>query len=173
MLEFLTNRDIYEKVICEVIPKATKFVWLGTSDLKDMYVTQNSKMVPFLKVLEDMTRKRIAIRLLHAKEPGPNFRKDFDRYPLLWKNMERACCPRVHFKIVVIDGIWAYTGSANITGAGLGAKSSNRRNFENGFITNEEKLITPIMDQFDSVWNGSQCKACDRKKMCIDKIDAV
>jgi len=37
-------------------------------------------------------------------EPGANFRKSFDKYPLLWKNMERQLCPRVHFKHIIIDG---------------------------------------------------------------------
>ena len=36
--------------------------------------------------------------------------------------MERALCPRVHFKIIVFDFKTAYVGSANLTGAGLGMK---------------------------------------------------
>lgn len=173
MLEFLTDREIYDKVICGMVPKAREYLWLGTSDLKDMYVDHHNKMVPFLKVLQELSEKNIAIRLIHAKEPGENFRKDFDCYPLLWKTMERACCPRVHFKCVIVDGRWAYTGSANLTGAGIGAKSSNRRNFENGFLTDEQKIIEKLMDEFDKVWNGSQCKMCGRKTMCGDKIDVL
>ena len=38
MLEFITDRDIYEKVICGRIGKAHKFVWIATSDLKDLHV---------------------------------------------------------------------------------------------------------------------------------------
>jgi hypothetical protein len=33
MLEFISDRDIYEKVICTLVPEAGKFVWLATSDL--------------------------------------------------------------------------------------------------------------------------------------------
>lgn len=50
-----------------------------------------------------LTGKGVEVRLIHAKEPGPNFRKDFDRYPLLAKRLKRIICPRVHFKILVID----------------------------------------------------------------------
>ena len=82
--------------------------------------------------------------------------------------MERILCPRVHFKSVVVDGRWAYSGSANLTGAGMGAKSVRRRNFESGFVTTEPELVTAIMDQFDRVWMGAECEACDRKAHCAD-----
>jgi phosphatidylserine/phosphatidylglycerophosphate/cardiolipin synthase-like enzyme len=173
MLEFITDTEIYEKVIIERIPQAKRFLWLATADLKDLHVKKRGKMVPFLEILSDLIRKQVEIRLLHAKEPGPAFRKDFDRYPNLIGGMERILCPRVHFKSVVIDGTFAYTGSGNLTGAGMGAKSANRRNFESGLITTKTELIEPIMDQFDSVWRGSHCKTCGRKVYCSDYKDLL
>ncbi len=137
MLEFITDRDIYEKVLCGRIGKARKFVWIATSDLKDLYVEKAGRMVPFLEILSDLVRRHVEIRLLHAKEPGPAFRKDFDKYPNLIKGMERILCPRVHLKAVVIDGGFAYSGSANLTGAGMGAKSEPKRHFEAGIITTD------------------------------------
>jgi phosphatidylserine/phosphatidylglycerophosphate/cardiolipin synthase-like enzyme len=107
---------------------------------------------------------------LHAKEPGDNFRKSFDKYPLLCKSMERQLCPRVHFKHIIIDGKLAYTGSANLTGAGLGMKSANTRNFESGIVTTNPELIDAIMNQFDEVWMGKFCKNCKRRDFCPDPI---
>jgi len=169
-IEFITNKDIYEKVIQERIPSAEKFVWIGTSDLKDLYVKKKTKMVPFLEVLSDLIKKGVEIRLIHAKEPGEIFREEFDKYPALIKGMERLLCPRVHFKIVIIDGTFAYTGSANLTGAGMGSKSENNRNFENGFITDNESLVGQIQNQFDQVWMGKHCKKCKRKEFCTEHI---
>jgi len=173
MLEFITDRQIYEKVICERIPKAKKFVWLATADLKDLHVEKKGKMVPFLEILSDLAKKKVEIRLLHAKEPGKAFREDFDRYPNLIRGMERILCPRVHFKSVVIDGQFAYTGSANLTGAGMGAKSADRRNFEAGIITDDKRIIGKIMEQFDRVWRGEQCRECKRKEFCADYKDLL
>ena len=170
-LSFITDHGIYEKVILEAIPGAKDFLWIATADLKDLYVHKGRRMVPFLEILSDLAVAGVSIRLLHAKEPGPAFRKDFDRYPNLIEGMERILCPRVHFKSVVIDGSFAYSGSANLTGAGMGAKSDRRRNFEAGFITTDTRLITPIMDQFDTIWMGIHCPACDRKKYCTDYRD--
>lgn len=45
---------------------------------------------PLLGVLADLLNKGVEVRLFHAKEPGPAFREDFDRYPLLGKSLERV-----------------------------------------------------------------------------------
>ncbi|MBN2136207.1 MAG: hypothetical protein JW720_00220 [Sedimentisphaerales bacterium] len=173
MLELVTDREIYEKVISREVPQAQRFLWLGTSDLKDLHVDKHGVIVPFLEILSDLIDKRVEIRLLHAKEPGPAFRKDFDRYPNLITGMERILCPRVHFKCVVIDGEFVYTGSANLTGAGMGAKSPEKRNFESGIVTDRKEIIDGVMEQFDAVWRGEHCASCKRKKYCADYKDLL
>lgn len=171
-IRFITDTEIYRQVIQTEVPQARHFLWLATSDLKDLHVARGRRMIPFLGVLSELCAAGVAIRLLHAKEPGPNFRRDFDRYGNLINGMERVLCPRVHFKSIIIDGKIAYTGSANLTGAGMGAKSPNRRNFESGIITSDPTLVQQIMDQFDRVWMGSYCHKCDRKQYCADQIEA-
>ena len=173
MLEFVTDKEIYEQVICERVPRASRFVWIATATLKDLHVDKHGRMVPFLEVLSDLIHKHVEVRLLHAKEPGPNFRKDFDRYPNLIGGMERLLCPRVHLKAVVVDGQFAYTGSANLTGAGLGAKSPDKRNFESGIVTDDAGLIEQIMAQFDAIWRGEHCRSCKRKQFCADYKDIL
>ena len=170
---FITDHEIYEKVILDAIPQSKEFLWIATADLKDLYTHNGRRMVPFLEILSDLAVADVSIRLLHAKEPGPAFRKDFDRYPNLIDGMERILCPRVHFKTVVVDGRFAYSGSANLTGAGMGAKSGRRRNFESGFITTDAHLIEKIMDQFDGVWMGRYCGECGRKEYCADYRDML
>ena len=167
--KFITNEQLYKAVI-EPIAKAKYYVWIGTADIKDLHIKQNGVVKSFLAVLDNLIKRKVAVRLLHAKKPGPNFRKSFDKYPGLWSGMERQLCPRVHFKHIIIDGEIAYTGSANLTGAGLGMKSPNKRNFESGIITSNPELIYNIMEQFDNVWMGQFCKDCGRKEYCSDPI---
>ena len=159
MTTFLSNREIYTSVICGVVPQARERLWIATADIKDMYVdTGGRDMVPFLEVLDGMVKRGIEVRLIHAKDPGPNWRDDFDRYPTLWTAMERMLCPRVHFKCIIVDGMKAYFGSANLTGAGMGAKSERKRNFENGVLTDDPTLVAPLVEQFDSVWRNAAAK---------------
>lgn len=168
-IRIISNEAINQELITAT-QQAKKFVWIGTADIKDMQIRQKGRVTSFLSLLNDLLIRKVFIRLLHAKEPGENFRKSFDKYPRLWDQMERQLCPRVHFKIIVVDGVWAYTGSANLTGAGMGIKSINRRNFESGIVTNDPEQVEKVMDQFDSVWIGSFCKACGRRDFCGDPI---
>lgn len=167
--EFISGADHYNKVLARVAA-VKKSLWIGTADIKDLHVKSGNESVPFLSVLNLLARRGIGLRLIHAKEPGPILRQEFDRFPLLKSNMEMMLCPRVHFKIMVFDGQWAYVGSANLTGAGIGMKSANRRNFEAGILTDSPELLESVIEQFDSVWRGQYCRQCGRKKFCHNPI---
>lgn len=168
MIEFLRDAEIYHEVIQRRVPAAQKFLWIATADIKDLYVNKERKVVPFLEVLSDLVSKHVELRLLHAKEPGPRFRTDFDKYPNLIGGLERILCPRVHFKSIIVDGAFAFTGSANMTGAGIGGKSAGRRNFESGIVTDDQALVRMVMEQFDGVWRGDHCCTCRRQRYCAD-----
>ena len=117
-----------------------------------------------------LAKRGVEIRLIHAKEPGPAFRRDFDKYPTLIDGMERVLCPRVQNKIIVFDLKTAYVGSANLTGAGLGMKGENTRNFEAGVLSTDRNFVRAAVRQFDDVWMGAHCKSCRRKQFCAAPI---
>ena len=169
MIRYIKDEQHYTLLMDE-IAKVKHTLWMGTADLKDLYVKLGNSSKPFLSLLEQKIRKGVSIRLLHAKEPGKNFRNDFDRYPLLWEGLERSLCPRIHFKILIFDLRTTYIGSANLTGAALGMKSRKNRNFEAGILTDEPELVENAIAQFDEVWIGKYCKDCGRKDVCKDKI---
>ncbi len=169
MLKYIADKYHYTEVLarCE---KVKHDLWIGTADLKDLYVGSGKDVVPFLSVLYKLLKRGVDVRLLHAKEPGENFREDFDKYPGLWSRLERRLCPRVHFKIMIFDCATAYIGSANLTGAGMGMKGDNNRNFEAGILTDEPSLVDAAADHLDIVWQGLRCKTCKRKDFCGDRI---
>lgn len=172
MTELLLNEHIYRRVILEEVPAARRFLWIVTADLKDMHVEKGRRHVPFLEILRDLVEEGVVVRLMHAKEPGPRFRKDFDRYPVLRTSelFERILCPRIHTKAIVIDGKRAFLGSPNLTGAGLGGKSPHRRNFEAGILTDEREHLAPLLEWIDALYLGDHCQACQRRDVCPDPI---
>ena len=167
--QYIENEDHYDLVI-EKIKSVKKTLWIGTADIKDLYVKTGNSTKPLLEILSDLAKSGVEIRLIHAKEPGKAFREDFDKYPILIEGMERVICPRVHFKIIIFDLKTAYVGSANLTGAGLGMKGSNTRNFEAGVLSSNKEFVKQASQQFDQVWMGAHCKDCKRKQYCGDPI---
>jgi len=173
MHELILNEAHYARVVDQVMPQAKRFLWIATADIKDVHVEgPGSKFIPFLSVLADLVTEGVDVRLIHAKEPGPAFREDFDLFPVLIESdrFERILCPRMHMKVIIIDGRMAYIGSANLTGAGIGAKSPRRRNFEAGVLTDDPETIETLMDELDHLYLGKHCPDCGRREHCPDPI---
>ena len=145
-------------------------LWIGTADIKDLYVEVDGEVKPLLALIAQLIQRGVEVRIIHAKEPGPNFREDFDKYPVLYDRLERVLCPRVHFKMLVFDGKEVDVGSANLTGAGIGMKAETTRNFEAGILTDYAEIVEQAMNQFDDVWMGKHCKTCKRREYCPDPI---
>ena len=115
MITYVVDKGHYSEVLSRC-DKVKHDLWIGTADLKDLYVSNGKTIIPFLSVLDKLLKRGVEVRLLHAKELGENFRADFDKYPGLWSKLERKLCPRVHFKIMIFDCSVAYICSANLTG---------------------------------------------------------
>ena len=137
MTFYISNTDHYKEVLSRV-QSVKHTLWIGTADIKDLYVELGKDKKPFLALIAQLIRSGVEVRLIHAKEPGPNFREDFGKYPVLYDRLERVLCPRVHFKMLVFDGKEVCVGSANLSGAGIGMKAETTRNFEAGILTDDQ-----------------------------------
>lgn len=73
-------------------------------------------------------------------------------------------------KMLVFDVKEVYIGSANLTGADIGMKTDNKRNFEAGILTDNPEIVEQAMNQFDEIWMGKHCKKCKRREFCPDPI---
>ena len=77
MITYISNTNHYNEVLSRV-QSVKHILWIGTADIKDLYVEVGKEKMPFLALIAQLIRKGGEVRLIHAKEPGPNFREDFD-----------------------------------------------------------------------------------------------
>ena len=169
--DLVTGRDLYRKVVLEKLARARESVWVATANVKAMFVEDGGSYRSIADVFARLAKRGVELRLLHAELPSRPFRTAFDRHATLVRGgLQLRVCPRVHFKTVVVDGAWAYVGSANLTGAGLGAKSADRRNFEVGFLTEDFDVIDRISALFEAVWSGAECGTCALRAVCPDPL---
>lgn len=179
-MELLFDRDHYERVM-EAVLDAKHSIWIATANLKDVMVegprvlgTRRSRYRSVLRVFAELARQGLEIRVLHASMPSRAFRRSFDAHPeLVGGGIELRRCPRVHLKTVVVDARLLYLGSANWTGAGLGAKGEGRRNFEIGIVTADEQMIDAVQERFDRIWQGSECSGCRLRDECELPLDQL
>lgn len=181
-LSLLADRAHYEHVVL-ALARARTSVWIATANVKQLLVEApigtrdraRGRYVPILDTLQTLCERGVTVRLLHATPPSRPFRAELAararRLPA--PRFEMRACPRVHLKLIAIDGALLYLGSANFTGAGLGAKGDGRRNFEMGVLTDDEWLLDQAQARFDFLWHGGECGACKMRRECPKPLDTL
>ncbi|HTL34368.1 MAG TPA: phospholipase D family protein [Kofleriaceae bacterium] len=177
-MELVAGRGHYERVLRAVLD-AKVSVWIATANVKELMVEdhrarpgkrRSMKKRPYVSVLshlDELAARGVELRLLHAELPSGPFRRELAQHPrLVGGALALRRCPRVHLKAVIVDGEVLYLGSANWTGAGLGAKGSGRRNFEIGFVTDDGLLLDQVQALYERIWSGGECGTCKLHEEC-------
>ena len=170
-IELHTGLHLYRHVIQEAVLNADRFVWIATANLKDMHIPMTRGYKPVLEIFNRMARTGVTFRIVHSDLPSRPFRSTLEGFERLTSGaLELQICPRCHWKMVLVDGQFAYLGSANFTGAGLGAKGEGKRNLEIGITSRDRELVKKVEEIFDTFWIGSHCQDCAMRKNCPDPI---
>ena len=186
-LALVAGRGHYEAVV-KAAMNCERSLWIATANLKELMVEderarpgrrrttgRGGEFRSMLAVLAEQVGRGVEVRVLHAAPPSGPFREDLRRLPALRRpargRFEMRLCPRVHCKTVIVDGGMLYLGSANWTGAGLGAKGEGRRNFELGLTSRDDLLLDEVQGYFDRIWSGAECRACRLRDRCPKPLD--
>lgn len=184
-LELIGGRAHYERVIAAVLDAHTS-VWIATANVKELMVEdararpgrrrslRKAAYASVLARLDELAARGVELRLLHAEIPSGPFRAELAQHPrLVAGGLALRRCPRVHLKLVIVDGALVYLGSANWTGAGLGAKGSGRRNFELGIVSDDDALLDQVQGLYDRIWQGGECAGCRLRDDCPGPLDSL
>ena len=167
MAELVVDAQHFHRIVREGILKAETSLDIATADFKAMLVPQAGsarRAVSVVEVFRRLASRGVEIRLLHSGTPSAPALAELKK--ALPGNLTIRRCPRLHAKTVIVDSRAMYLGSANLTGAGLGAKADGKRNFELGIWTESPALIDAVMEQFNALWEGVRCTTCRRKDVC-------
>ncbi len=180
--KLLSDGEHYDELVTRAIARATVSVWISTANLKTMLVEApigtraraRGRFISFFESLGALVRRGVDVRILHASPPSRPLAQEMARMGATsdrTRGIELRRCPRVHLKMIAIDGSLLYLGSANLTGAGLGAKGEGRRNFEMGIVTDSEQMLDVSQERFDRIWRGAECKGCKMRSQCDAPLD--
>lgn len=163
--ELVVDAQHHQRVVREGMLCARVSLDIATADFKAMLVPRGAGRAPsIVQTLGELVGRGVEVRLLHSGVPSSAALAELRRGVPAGLTIRR--CPRLHFKTVIVDCRAMYLGSANLTGAGLGAKADGRRNFELGVWTTATALIDAVLAQFDSLWEGRLCRRCKRRDVC-------
>jgi phosphatidylserine/phosphatidylglycerophosphate/cardiolipin synthase-like enzyme len=171
----VVDRAHYEKVTLAISGARTS-LWIATANVKQLMLEApigtrdraRGRYVPVLDTLQSLCDRSVKVRLLHATPPSRPFQAELSAraHRLKPPCFQMRACMRVHIKMIVIDGALLYLGSANFTGAGLGAKGDGRRNFEMGILTDDDWMLDAAQARFDAIWRGVECASCKLRREC-------
>jgi phosphatidylserine/phosphatidylglycerophosphate/cardiolipin synthase-like enzyme len=179
-VSLIIDRAHYDEVILGAVARARVSVWIGTANLKDLHLEASpgtrarasGRYVSILQTFEGLAANGVELRILHGAIPSRPFRAQLARRRALGNGkLAMRHCPRVHLKLIAVDGRALYLGSANFTGAGLGAKGEGRRNFEMGILTDDEAMLDAAQERFERIWSGRECGACKLRAVCPRPLD--
>lgn len=162
----MADVEHFHSVVREGLLRAKTSIDILTADFKAMLVPDGSgrRAKSIIAHFRRLAEKGVEIRVLHAGVPSAAALLELRRE--IPANLQIRRCPRLHAKAVIVDAAAMYLGSANLTGAGLGAKADGRRNFELGIWTESPGLIEPVLDHFNQLWEGRHCATCRRRDVC-------
>jgi phosphatidylserine/phosphatidylglycerophosphate/cardiolipin synthase-like enzyme len=178
-LRWVEDADHYD-IIVDALARASVSLWIATANLKDVRLEApigsaaraRGRYVSIAERFADVLGRGVELRVLHGGPPSQPFRDALaSRKRLAPVRTWLRQCPRVHLKMVAVDGAELYLGSANLTGAGMGAKGAGRRNFELGVSTSDHVMLDAAQRRFDRIWTGRECGACRLRSTCPQPLD--
>lgn len=158
------------KNVLRIMWEAERELLIESAKISNLRMPSEYSKRKFSEFLGEISRRGVSVKILVP--PKTKIKQVYAEIKHFAPKVQMKFCARVHEKIVIMDSMIAYLGSANVTGAGIGIKSHRSRNFEIGVITTDAKVIDFLRKKFYKIWKGEMCKDCKfyKKKDRFGKI---
>lgn len=167
----LVLNEQHKTLISEGLLLSREEVLLSSAIIKDFLILleENNKPIKFSELVKILVNRGVRFKIITT----PKMKTFYFFKNLKGFNdelIEFRFCARMHMKLLVVDTLFAYVGSANFTGAGLGMKGENKRNFEAGVVITNKKTISRLKKDFQEIWSGKNCMSCKLRDIVCEGI---
>ena len=141
----IVNDEHYDEVI-ERIRNARRSIVVMTANFKKFRLKPTKGKnyndgTPFLKMLIEKAKSGVSVKdLCSSTSYGMDQELEMYYDKKAPKAFQYKQCVRSHIKMIIIDDCYAYIGSANVTGAGLGQGNYTLGHFEMGILTTDSDI---------------------------------
>lgn len=167
--EFLMSAaEIHDRIRAE-LPATQSSLIIATALAKEAKFDVGGESQSFLAILDDLIERGVDVFLLLGGCPSQPFIRSWGEFVNTREKLQWRLCARNHLKALIIDNRVLYFGSANVTGAGMGARRKGKRNYEIGTWTQDQRVIETVARTIRQIWLEEGCGDCQAKKTCINE----
>jgi len=157
-IRYIADAEHYTEVFARM-NQVKHTLKLASGDLKNFNVyfsaDKDAEPIKFCDFLLLLLKRGIHVQIVCMK-PFGFYNRCKEELPELLEhhNLEIRQCDHNHMKVFIFDDECAYIGSANLTGAAIGRRSSNARNHEAGILVQNNDIFQQAASHFAKVWEG-------------------
>ena len=160
--------EIHDRIRRELPSTRTSLI-IATALAKEARFDLGGESQSLLTILDELIGRGVNVFLLLGGCPSLPFIRSWIEYASTREKLQWRLCARNHLKALIIDERVIYYGSANVTGAGMGARHDGKRNYEMGTWTRDQRVIQMVARAIRKIWLEEGCDDCMARKTCYNE----
>ena len=152
-IKYIADSEHYDDVFARMC-QVRKSLKIASANLQNFTVyLEDNAPIQFCDFLLILLRRGVRIQIV-CMQPFSFYKWVQDNLPELLEEsgLEIRQNDHVHMKVFIFDNECAYIGSANLTGAAIGKRSSRQRNYEAGVLVQDNEVFGSAVEHFNKVW---------------------
>lgn len=151
-ISYMSDEEHYTLVF-KRMAEVKRSLKIATAELKNYSVSDGVRLCDFFQTLVE---RGVHVQVISMK-PFAFYKYTKEYCPKLLESplFELRYNRHNHMKIFVFDDEWAYIGSADVTSASIGRRTSRKRNYEAGMLVWGPLMVQAPLRHFEKAWNDT------------------